>query len=255
MPSANASHVETRRMVNYAFVVLSLITVLTSPSIATAQSRPAAESKSAAANRALIESLASKNKPPEIEDIHVRAVPDGFDPKEQTRVWAVIPKLIKQAEQAWPELVDHLDDKRYCVTVNDLFGNTHNWTIGDVCREIIGRNLAQAYYKALPSDSFDLYRTMRKPGFAYDKEWCRHRADKKLYELQLEACAWASTGLADENRIEKASPATRKAWITAVDAAAKKLAESKTAVPYPRFGPEEFDLYQPPGDDPDPFAP
>jgi hypothetical protein len=72
-----------------------------------------------------------------------------FDEKynwsEQERVAKLIRFLKCHAEEAWPYLLKHFDDKRYCVTVSELEGDCcRNFTIGKVCQDMVLHYLTAA---------------------------------------------------------------------------------------------------------------
>src|SRR5215469_15029990 len=91
----------------------------------------------------LIEALASRNGVPAIEpdkpgEARGRAVfPEKYDWDEQSRVFAAIDALFDvESADAWGELVKHLEDSRYCVTLA-LDGEPNwarNFSAGDICQ-------------------------------------------------------------------------------------------------------------------------
>ena len=67
----------------------------------------------------LIDGLANKNPPPPFSDKGgppLVTFPRNYDWTEQARVLSVWQQLNDRAEEALPELVAHLDDKKYCVS-------------------------------------------------------------------------------------------------------------------------------------------
>jgi len=200
--------------------------------------------------RLMVESLASRNSAPKLNgarDTHP-TFDSEFDWEEYNRVWEAIPTLIKHAEASWPTLVKHLDDKRYSITARSHSDYARNWTVGDLCRSIIGRNMSEAYYQNLRPESALVYARFRLPGIARDaktlKSWCEARSDKSLYELQIEACKWAAIELGEPlNELERPSPLRRRAWVAAIEAQIESLEESQSAIPFRAFGPEEFARY------------
>jgi hypothetical protein len=184
------------------FVLLSIFEGIGSLRVALSQDKPP-EVKWIDASE-LVNSLASKNTPPTIVGFYTVKFEAcaKFEWPEQGRVWRVVKKLIGNVEDAWPVLVEHLDDERYSVTVDfEGFDERYNWTVGDVCRQLVSRTLSEAYYQELKPRSLNLYRKMRYPGFGINrqelKKWCTARSDRSLYELQVETCGWAAGELAD----------------------------------------------------------
>lgn len=204
----------------------------------------------------MVEALANHNPPPNLLAIIPDAVPPcriplfdaEFDWRENDRVWRAVSVLIEHAEDAWPELVKHLDDERYCITIEVSSSFTYNWNVGDMCREIIGRNLAEAYYRNIQPLTMPVNAQLRRPQVARDKKmlksWCEERNKKKLYELQIETCKWAITQLRKpENNLRGVSNLRLRTWIAAIDADIESLRESGTAVGFDGFGPEELVPY------------
>jgi hypothetical protein len=158
---------------------------------------------------------------------------EQFDWKENSRVCQAITTAIKNVEAAWPELVRHLDDERYCITVHTFSGFTYNWTVGNACRNIMGENLAAAYYQRIQPVSKLAYGRLSIPEVARDvkllKTWCEERKDLQLYELQMEMCEWAIDQL---SVYDPAWPTRQRAqeWIKAIEKEYRSLNNSKTAV-------------------------
>jgi hypothetical protein len=211
--------------------------------------RPAA-GETADDPRSLIDALADRNPAPKLigdADDPVAVFDPKFDWDEYDRAWRAIPALVHHAESAWPELVRHVDDERYCTTFESVSGDTHNWTVGDACRSIIGRNLSQAYYQNLQPESVLIYSRFRWPDLWNDRKqfnaWFEARRKKKLYELQIEACEWAISELAGPDDLGDVPRAQRTAWVASIRKQIEWLRESKKAVPFPGYGDEEYTSY------------
>jgi hypothetical protein len=140
-------------------------------------------------------------------------------------------------------LVKHLDDTRYCITAEYLDRGTHNWEVGDVCDEIVGRWLAAAYYRNV-TESELVYARLRKPDMLRDRKkgklWCEERSEKPLWQLQVETCEWMLPEIAE---LKPVPALIRRAWVAGIVAEMKSLRDSKRAVPFDGFGPEEFVPY------------
>ncbi|MGN6545955.1 MAG: hypothetical protein ACTHK7_12955 [Aureliella sp.] len=121
-----------------------------------------------------------------------------FDSDESERVRKQLTKLSTDCESAWPELVSHLTDKRHSGIIGIDAGYPRNLQVGDVCLLLIGETLSAPFYELIPNSKMNYHR-FRIPAFAKDREklkkWCQNRKDRKLYELQIEACQWALTEL------------------------------------------------------------
>jgi hypothetical protein len=131
---------------------------------------------------------------------------DGYSPlfckkynwDEYRRVSKVIQFLKCHGEEAWPELLQHFDDKRYCITVGvNEYDSSRNCTVGDMCQQIVRDYLTAAYRRHISQlrvDEIQYYvlcapAMLRKPEDL--KAWCDKRKGKRLYELQIEMCEWA----------------------------------------------------------------
>jgi hypothetical protein len=199
--------------------------------------------------RAMVEALANDNRVPDLMG-PVRLDPifdTKYDWSEDRRVWGAIPVLVRNAENAWSELVRHLDDRRYCTTSETMNGFTYNRTVGDICREIVGRNLSEAYYRNMLPESELLYARLRLPEIARSekalKSWCEERSKKSLYELQIEMCQWAIMQLKGGDFDQHISRVRLRAWVAAVEAEIESLHQSESAVHVYRFGEEEYIPY------------
>jgi hypothetical protein len=75
------------------------------------------------------------------------------------------------------------------------------------------------------------------------KPWCEQRRNKKLYELQIEMCDWATNALAASEEFARYSKEGRDTWTAGIAKAAESLRKSKTAVQWEGFGAEEVFPY------------
>src|SRR5688572_19637004 len=119
----------------------------------------AQESKTPALDtRALVESMANRNRPPKHVGMQHTPIFDAtFDWREDARVWKALESVIQRAEEAWPELVNHLDDERYCVTYEAFSGFTYDRTVGEICRTILLRNLSRGYFETVQPQGKEAY--------------------------------------------------------------------------------------------------
>lgn len=205
--------------------------------------------------RALVEALVNRNPSPKLVGSRHQPIFDPkFDWKEDERVWEATKSLIRHAEAAWPELVRHLDDERYCITLKWWSGHTYTWTVGRMCAHIIFKNLSEGYYQTLmgPAAARNVYARnvhsrMSRPEITDDsetlKEWCEKRSTKELYELQIEVCEWAIQELKKPDDRPLGSPLRVRAWIATIEADIEALRQSQMAVRYGGFKGEEVSTY------------
>lgn len=152
----------------------------------------------------LVASFANENPLPKLfgERRERKAVfPRNYDWEEQARVVKAVQNVLKVADEAWPALIDHLEDEEFClVYYSDAFGREEYpsiQTVGDVCQEIVLANLTNGYNQHLPGFKEAII-PLRRPDYvpkerAPLKQWCDEQQDKgrSLLALQLEAAEWA----------------------------------------------------------------
>lgn len=197
-------------------------------------------------SRAMVEALANRNLAPKhVGTRHEPIFDSKFDWRENARAWNALKLVIQNAEAAWPELVSHLDDERYCITCKWFSGFTYDYTVDQACREVILRNLSCGYFETI-SPLLSLkqpHLALQTPSFLRDpaklKAWCEARREKKLYELQIEICEWAATEVAGSEEFGRVNLNTKKEWIAGIERASKSLRETKAAVLWKGFGLEE----------------
>lgn len=199
----------------------------------------------------LIEALENHNTPPEISRGRHFARPlfdEHYDWAEQDRVYGAIARLVSHAERAWPEIVEHLDDSRYCITFKVL-DSAVNLTVGDVCSTIISDHLSEAYYRHVaPLGSQMAFFKLRMPDVmrrSDAKMWCQSQSSKPLYELQIEMCEWAIPVLEDLGNLD-ISDAGRREAVAAIRAEIESLRHYKKATlpaGLSKRGPDMYVLY------------
>jgi hypothetical protein len=173
-----------------------------------------------------------------------------YDWAEYNRVDTAIESLVSNADVAWPEIIKHFDDNRYCITYHNDYG--HNFSIGDICRLIVIRWLTRAYSEraallidAVRDPEYVAKQIRGSHAFREEKglkDWCEERKNKKLYEMQIEMCEWViGTVIA----IKSVSDEEREPFIKAVRAEIAELRTSKKAVRVAAFHDELFERYHP----------
>lgn len=185
--------------------------------------------------RRMVEALANDNPPPKhVGTRHKPIFAADFDWQQDARVWKAVEDLIPRAEEAWPELLSHLDDQRYCVTYKAFSGFTYDDTVGWMCCEIMLRNLSAGYFEKVRPDTKEAFLRLQTAESLRDpnalKQWCEQRRDKKLYELQIEMCDWAALELTKPLEHPPVPNETCDAWIAAIRREANSLRNSKAAV-------------------------
>ena len=184
-----------------------------------------------------VDKLASKNSPWVIKGNpgkETASKGDHYSVDESTRIQTQVAATIRNSEKLWFDLVMHLDDQRHSGVVGIDAGYPRNWTVGDVCQNILGESLSAPFYRHFPGTKMNYHR-FRRPSFAKDKkelsEWCLSRKELKLFELQIEACEWALTELASPDIREwDIKPDQKKEIAEKIRREIERLKESRTAV-------------------------
>jgi hypothetical protein len=155
----------------------------------------------------LIVALASRNPAPKLVKARIGAgnAPlfsqdyDWDDYKRVGRAWRELDSA--STPDVWEELLKHLDDKRYSLTLDSaspgLPGGDdvgENFSVGDVCRTLaqewltypVKRHAVDANVPTKPWAK--IVPSIVLPDLA---EWRKARATKTLYELQIEVCELA----------------------------------------------------------------
>ena len=171
-----------------------------------------------------------------------------FDWGEQDRVKGAIRAIVKHAADAWPQLIRHMDDRSYCITIDGDNGAT-NRSVGSICSWIVSRNLAAAYYPLMPHQLRRevVYTRFVTPAAARGsdglKAWCDKRGKRPLYELQIEMCEWSIDELGRMIKGDEIPEVEGNASIAAVRSRIAAMRKSKEPVVFPGFGKEEFQTY------------
>ncbi len=172
------------------FVLLGFCVIVLSARVGQCE-EPEPASKTLDKYRKLVQQLASPNEEPITMNRGEGSAkfPADYDGKAQVRINKVRKTLHENLEEAFPALVEALDDGRYCMTINWADGDAfYNQSVGSICKEIIASHM-QVYRHKLG------HMTKRRwHHYGYDvisKEWGNARNDRSLLELQLEAIDWA----------------------------------------------------------------
>ena len=198
-----------------------------------ASSRPVIDPK------ALVEALADRNPVPQIAH-GIPNFPRDFDWREYYRAYGVIPPLVNRAAEAWPEMVRHLDDGRDCATVDTALNGDYalNWTIGNVCREIVAHTLTGSYIQHLTLDILN-YNGFEIPALTRSakklRAWCQARSSQPLYEMQIDAGELALAALQENKWPFHATPQQQRDWAAVVKANVEALRKSRAAYQFHGF--------------------
>jgi len=146
----------------------------------------------------VIDSLANRNKPPEIVRDRFPIFSEKYDWAEQRRILDACLTLVKRdGAERWPLLVEHMDDKRYAFTC--LFDTyVCNVSIGDICSHLVRRDLSTpGFWPARPGRSTGPdhmileHKSIPLPWRDADLDvWCRARRKEELWKVQLELAKW-----------------------------------------------------------------
>jgi hypothetical protein len=180
----------------------------------------------------LIDSFANKNPVPKLigESYEKKAVfARDYDWKENARVIKAIEAVIKNADVAWPALIEHLDDERFCLVYYVSIATPEYArleSVGSVCREIVLGNITELYDRHLPG--YKSSNRVRRPDYIPTKpdelkKWCQEQqeGEHSLAALQLQAAEW---GLKKVPELDEPSEEEIKESVRAIK---NEIAEAK----------------------------
>jgi hypothetical protein len=144
-----------------------------------------------------VDAIVNRNKPPtEVSwtgDMTKRAAlfPEEHDWAEEARVREAVSVLNRdQTEAVWEEMVKRCRDQRYCETVTSVkTGDAHIKSVGTICDRLAHSRLVGVFWQHLPlNPSKDGEKLWLDVGIQDLTDWRTQRADKALFELQIEVC-------------------------------------------------------------------
>ena len=164
-----------------------------------------------AAINSLVEQLASTNKRPTgYPEVNQDPIyPKDYDGPAQKLVWKAYFELYQLGPAAFPQLLEHLDDKRYSLTA-DTGNADHNFNVGFLCRWIL-QNRISPFNPIVAGAGYTTGRPAfgnlvkgprgdapRRPDFLSDllrdqpkaKKWMLERATFRLGSIQEEVLKW-----------------------------------------------------------------
>jgi hypothetical protein len=148
---------------------------------------------------AMVESLASPNKEPKLvegpRDLGVRhcQLPAKYDMAAQKQIHDAWDQLVQKGLDAFPSLIGHLDDKRYCTSAefDDWWSN---FTVGNICLQILTKNIEPwgRFMKGArgPTDVRPSYADYHLATTDAARRWYAAHKGTSLREIQVEALEW-----------------------------------------------------------------
>src|SRR5262245_6801933 len=144
----------------------------------------------------MVDAIVNRNQPPKLVGRglgkwprDVALFPEDYDWKEDQRVLEALDKLYQDTTvEVWEALVRRIDDPGYCIiNVTDQKQDAYMVSVGEVCRWRAKSRLMDVFDQYLPlSFHLEFHRRLSKRGFSDLAEWRKKRADKSLYQLQIE---------------------------------------------------------------------
>ncbi len=172
------------------FVLLGFCVMVLSARVGQCE-EPEPASKTLEKYRKLVQQLASPNKEPVITNRSQGSAefPADYDRTAQVRINEARKVLYENFEEAFPALVEAMDNGGYCMTINWADGDAYyNRWVGSICKEIIASHLEVYRDKLGPMTKIRWQHYNYK---VISKEWGIARKDRSLVELQVEAIDWA----------------------------------------------------------------
>ena len=139
----------------------------------------------------LIDAMASRNKPPKLEpagDAAVPLFPVDFHWPEQQRVRQAIEAVRRiQSDELWWRLRASVGDTRYALTAS-RGKDVRNFTVGELCSDIIDTRLCLGFTAHLPSVPGRLPASFRPEQEFWQREAEWEQARAPLYLMQAALC-------------------------------------------------------------------
>jgi hypothetical protein len=208
------------------------------------QVRPEKRGEKAVAK--MIDALANRNRPPKLvkfEGGRYPLFPAEYDWKEEARVRSALAKVrSERTTEMWEELVRRIGDKRYCLSRKDKeeFFALGNWSVGTFCSMFADEWLVGVCERHLPTSPIKPYPIHLGLGLRGRlAKWRKQRADKQLYELQIEVGEEMIRELAKTDEVSKhAKERARKK----IEAEIANLKRKKRPI-FTNFSVQQIDFY------------
>ena len=124
---------------------------------------------------------------------------------DQGEQWEAVAKLAKIGLPAFHDLIEHLGDQEFCMSL-EMPDSGYNFSVGQACYRIMKCNLMPYgiynatlgegwFMKRRPRPMYSQQYKLYEPYWAYS--WWQERRNKSLRELQLEVLDWT---IAEEER-------------------------------------------------------
>jgi len=204
--------------------------------------RQAAWRKSEKSIQEAVSNLTSPNAPPEIIGGKVMRFPTRYSRAAQERVAHFIRTLNKNVATALPALVNGVNQKSYCMTLQGPDGKARNLAVSEVCCLLLAANVNvyRPYLDDLPGDRG--YPMLLRPSPAAVKAWWAKFEYNSLRQIQHEAFRWATAvaaskrnGLRDSHErdvaVEYLQRRTKEYWFCQVPIIVDVLARERVVLP------------------------
>ncbi len=145
----------------------------------------------------MVDAIVNRNQEPKLVNRpsgwprEIAMFPESYDWAEDARVLRALDKLFQDRTLAlWEELVRRGDDPRYCVTLVSVQNeDAQIISVTGVCFRLAYSHLVDVFKQHLPvSEDADGRKIALDIGIENLAEWRKKRANKSLYELQIEVC-------------------------------------------------------------------
>jgi hypothetical protein len=144
----------------------------------------------------MVDAIVNRNKPPKLVERPrpslpelVALYPENYDWKEEERVRTAIRKMLHDTTpELWEELVRRRDDPSYCVVIaTEKLNDAKIRSVGYVCADLAYEGLTGVFGRHMPPWGPD----GRPVSLDLDDitdlaTWRKERANKSLYQLQIE---------------------------------------------------------------------
>jgi hypothetical protein len=197
----------------------------------------------------IVEAIVNRNKPPKLVDRpsgrpeRVPLFPENYDWKEERRVGRALYRLYwDTSAEVWEELVRRKDDPRYCITVSseDDSETPLIETVGSILNQLAHSRLVGVFQQHLPPDpGKDGWKIIVGVGINHLAAWRKERANKSLYQLQIEVCEEAVNELSKVKNVPKKDIDLSQKKIKAE---IKKLRRTKRPI-FLEYGQDEYLWY------------
>lgn len=211
-----------------SFIALVSALILTSPADIALSSGVRKEAQS------MIDALVNSNSPPELVEFPSAVVPRfsrDYDWGTQTRALSAFHWLRKnKSEDIWEELLEHLDDGRYALTMmtDGDISTTENYSVGRICAIIARGRLLGVTDGLIEPREDGLPAVPANPALWKDLAgWRKKRGEKRLYQLQIDVCQDAITRLSSMRGMTKEAIEVSRIQLTSE---VQSLQETKRAV-------------------------